>query len=521
MGNQLDQQNDLESVEICPKTVPQNIRIHRFSSNSQEPSFNCEEIPARNVNPNEYPIRSDCVSNKRTLFYFRKKRKKKLNKNGDLASSAKSLHQIEGNATEQSANEHVQAGNGLVSLRNLNYYLESDTEFHLVNRILKRIGVYNRQTQTDFAPFSRQCLQLIEVSQHLVAELENLTCERPTVEELEEEHQHNEGFNMVYCGRTQVASKGEPNRRNVNVQRCISRATVGTNTVQSIAHLAICSVLSRLSRLDEQVRLISKLNKPDKPNRIAKLNGLSRFNEVISEPIELIERDQIDSEADEKGRQLNAAFEAPWDALKASGDTFEECFKVNSRSRSKEASKESLKETLKGTTKATLNETSKETSKATSKVNSPGNNLDDYFWDSFEGSDYAASGKVSDSSNRVIRKSDTFISNRNQFLSADLRPTICKFSSQPVLSGAANERSAMNAEGLEEPRQSGLGSRQNAVGVRSVNLGDHHLGKEDALESMDKQRLEEYLKNLLLQVQLSQEHQKKGKLASFDSRVTF
>lgn len=528
MGNRLDQQNDLESVEICPKALPENLVIHRFSNSLQEPSF--DAIRAKHANPNECEVRSDCVGGKRTLFYFgrKKKRKKKLAKNGDLASSAKSLHLAESDVTGQSVNEHVQAGNGLVSLQNLNYYLESDTEFHLVNRILKRIGVFNRQTQTDFAPFSRECLQLIEVSQHLVAQLDSLNCDRPTIEELEEEHQqtHNEGFNMVYCGRTQVASKGEPNRRNVNVQRCISRATVGTNTVQSIAHLTICSVLARLSELDEQVRLI---NKADHPNKVFKSNGLSRSGEVEGERIDLIERDQIDSQTDEKFGQLSDAFKVHYKtALRAgSSDTFYE------------TSKNTLKETPKETSKETPNVTSKETSKTTSKVNSPQNNLDDYFWDSFEGSDYATSGqmsgqvnerfkvsagvKVSSSSNRPIRKSDTFISNtiisnkRNQFLGADLRSAIGKpFSSQPVLSGevtkAANERSVMNAEGLEEPRQSEQQQRPiSGLSMIGMTSGDHP-GKEEAIESMDKQRLEEYLKNLLLQVQLSQEHQKKGRL---------
>ena len=477
MGNKLDQQNDLESAEICPKTVPENIQIQRFS-NLQGPTFNSSAANLRqSPSSNRW---SDGVSTKRKLFYFgrKKKRKNKPNKNGNLGS-ARSLH-IENDANDQCSNEPVQTGNGLVSLKNLNYYLESETEFHLVNRILKRIGVFNRQTQTDFGPFSRECLKLIEVSQHLVDELECLNYERPTVEELDEEHQqtHNEGFNMVYCGKVQRS--GEASTRNVNVQRCISRATVGTNTVQSIAHLTICAVLAKLGEFDEQVRLISKLNQVNQANRsreiakTGKLNGLTiGVNRDVIRDGESI--NQIDNQVStEKHRELDATFDDPTNALKVASDTFEESLKVNSKL------------------------SSKATSKATSKVNSFETNLDDYFWDSFEGR--IASGQLSgqlSGSNQFKRQSDTFISNSSSCqLLSDRRSPISKYISQPVLS---EPRPAMNDE------------ESNQVFDQADESSLTDQCKEDALESMDKQKLEEYLKNLLLQVQLSQEHQKKGK----------
>lgn len=492
MGNKLDQQNDLESAEICPKAFPENIVIQRFSADSAQPTA------AKQVDSNRF----DGVHvAKRTLFHFRKKKNKRKNKpskTGDPESIKSAQCYAESDAAEQPPNEPVQSGNGLVSLKNLNYYLESDTEFHLVNRILKRIGVFNRQTQTDFEPFSRECLQLIEVSQRLVDELESLNCERPTIEELEEEHQqtHNEGFNMVYCGRIQ-AVVGKTNTRNVNVQRCISRATVGTNTVQSIAHLTICSVLSRLGEFDEQVRCISK---PNRTNIVGGLNGQVR--EANGETASLIQEsiDQIQVSADQ--RQLETPVD--WSDTPAN----DELKLSNLRKASKET------EILKKSSKVTSNETSKETS----KVNSPENNLDDYFWDSFEGC--MVSAKVSDSSqikrNSDTFNSDTFILNGNQFLSDPRSPINDKLSSQSVLSG--QECSTMDVDGHQPPDGDAAdASSQNSLRTAGGQCKDECKDecKEDCLESMDKQKLEEYLKNLLLQVQLSQEHQKKGNERNF------
>lgn len=438
-----DLETDLEHVRICPKSLSNNVLINNFASakhravsnvysasNHLETNSSNEPKNGRSNEPDSRPIKTDLKvgGTRRTLFYFRKKKRKdKLYKSVELAKSGE---QIANEAVEQNLSKHVQVGNGLVSLRNLNYYLKSNSEYHLVNRIIKRIGVFNRQTQTDFESFDDECLKLIEVSQHLVEQLSCLNTDHLIKEEIEE--QQHEGFNMIYCGK----SNHKQNKRNVCIQRCVSRATQGTQTIESKAHLIIIQILRRLSAVDEQVRLINCA-----PVRSA--NGTVKCDLI-----------------NEKKYEMHATFRDDF------GDKLDDKFDNNFHAKSDLHSKNDANFNDNFDGQLSVNLTIDKTS---DKLN------------------------YSKNSTQLKRKSDTVMLS-DELLNDLHRIYRKKFNSQPILGSQTNNGEAfkMNLDDLKE--------NDSSINHRST----------DHLDSMDKQKLEEYLKNLLLEVQLSQEHQKKG-----------
>lgn len=326
------------------------------------------------------------------LFFVKKKRRNKLDKSEQNLNRSSELIKNQSEFSLSIKNAQVQAGNGLVSLKNLNSYLESDDRFHLVNRIIKRIGVFNRQTQTDFEySFNKECMKIVEVSARLTEQLENLNTERLTIEELEEEqHQtHYEGFNMIYTGRSNL----KQNKRNVCIQKCINKATVGTQTIQSRSHLIIIEILNRLNKIDK----LKELNE---------LKVLTKVGESIQNNSKDNNFDRLSDELDLKNLEYL------------------------------ENESKNLKQL------------------------------------------------------KLKRKSDTYLNNNYSKLD-DLHQTSITWTrrvhSQPVLKDL----------------------NMNELDLNNCKKNDGF--NSDSLESIDKDKLEEYLKNLLLQVHLSQENQKKGK----------